>query len=83
MLFFTSARRRGNMTFRLFMIAVLAGLAVLFLIQNVGIVEIRFLFWSFSVSRSLLLFLVLCAGFAAGWLWHGFSAHRRKKRAAG
>jgi uncharacterized integral membrane protein len=79
---FTSTRTRGNMTFRLLVIVVLAGLVVLFLIQNVGVVEIRFLFWSFSLSRSLLLFLVLCAGFAAGWLWHSFTAHRAKKRAS-
>ena len=35
---------------------ILAGLAVLFVIQNVAVVEISFMIWTVSMSRSLLIF---------------------------
>jgi uncharacterized integral membrane protein len=57
---------------------VLATLAGLFVVQNAGAVEVRFLAWSFALSRSLLLFLVLALGVGIGWLWHGSSARRRR-----
>ena len=55
----------------------LAGLVVLFLIQNVGSMEVRFLVWSFFMPRSLLLFIVLAIGIVAGWFWHSLSLRRR------
>jgi uncharacterized integral membrane protein len=56
---------------------VLTGLVVLFLIQNVGSMEVRFLLWSFVMPRSLLLFIVLVIGIVAGWFWHSLSLRRR------
>jgi len=50
---------------------VLTILAVLFIIQNIAIVEIQFLFWSFSLPRSVFLVLFLAIGFLAGWLIDG------------
>lgn len=58
---------------------VLAGFAVLFLIQNVGVFEIRFLLWSFYMPRSLLLVIVLAIGVIVGWFWHGVSVRRKNK----
>ncbi|MCF7821983.1 MAG: LapA family protein [Mariprofundaceae bacterium] len=52
---------------KLILILVLAGFAVLFIIQNVAIVEIQFLFWSMQISRSLLVFLLLAVGIIIGW----------------
>lgn len=61
-----------------FIVAVLLfGLAVLFLVQNVGTMEVRFLVWSFFLPRSLLLFIVLALGIVAGWFWHSLSLRRR------
>jgi uncharacterized membrane protein YciS (DUF1049 family) len=59
----------------------LLGAAVLFMLQNVGVVEIRFLIWSVSLSRSLLLFAVLLIGVAVGWLWHSLWLRRARKHA--
>ena len=55
----------------------LTGLVVLFVIQNVSVVEIRFLFWTFAISRALLIFLVLAVGIVVGWLLHSLIIHRR------
>ena len=55
----------------------LAGLSVVFIIQNVAVMELRFLFWTLSMSGALLMFLILSAGIFLGWLLHaGFK--RRK-----
>lgn len=62
---------------------VLAGFIVLFLIQNVGVVEIQFLVWSFFISRSLLIFIVFAIGVVVGWSWHSLSSRRRRRGEAG
>lgn len=58
---------------------ILTGLVILFVIQNVAVVEIQFLFWSFSIARSLLLFLVLGIGILLGWLLKSFAVMQKKK----
>ena len=68
-----------DMNVKLILILVLAGLAVLFTVQNVAVVDIRFLFWTLSMSRSLLMFFLLAIGVIVGWLLHGYSMHRNKK----
>lgn len=57
---------------------ILAGMAVLFIFQNVMPVELTFLFWTLSMSRALLMFLILSVGIILGWLLHG-SFRRIKK----
>ena len=47
---------------------VLAALTILFILQNIAVVNINFIFWTFLVSRSVLIFLVLLIGIAIGWL---------------
>lgn len=64
------------MDIKLVIILLLAGLVVLFIIQNVAVVEIQLLFWSMQMSRSLLMFLVLAIGIIIGWFLQG---HIRKK----
>ena len=41
---------------------------LIFVVQNTQVVEFRFLTWSISLSRALMLFGVLAIGIAAGWL---------------
>jgi uncharacterized integral membrane protein len=66
------------MTPRILVSLVLAALALAFVLQNVAAVEVRFLLWSFALSTSLLLLIVLALGIAIGWLW-GFSGRRQGK----
>lgn len=65
----------------------LAGLSVIFIIQNVAVIELRFLSWTLSMSGAFLMFLILLAGFILGWLLHGSFLRRKviahdKKHAA-
>jgi uncharacterized integral membrane protein len=65
------------MNFKLIFGLILVGLAVVFIIQNATVAELRFLFWTLSMSRALLMFLILSVGIILGWLLHG-SVNRRK-----
>jgi len=67
------------MNYKLITILILAGLAVLFIVQNVAVVEIQFMFWSTQMPRSLLMFLVLGTGMIIGWFLHSY-LHFRKHR---
>lgn len=67
------------MNFKLILAFILAGFAVLFIVQNVVVVEIRFLFWTLSMSRSILTFFLLAIGVIIGWLLHSHSFHQKKR----
>jgi uncharacterized integral membrane protein len=63
---------------KMIFISVLSGLAALFILQNISIVEIRFLFWSMQLPRSVFMFLLLAIGVVIGWVLHG-NKNRRVK----
>ncbi len=71
------SRKEGIMHIKLVFSLILAGLAVLFVIQNVAVVEISFMLWTVSMSRSLLIFFLLSIGIIIGWLMHSYIIHRR------
>jgi uncharacterized integral membrane protein len=68
-----------QMHFKLVLSLVLAGLTVLFIVQNVAVVEVRFLFWALSMSLSLFVFLLFAIGAVMGWLLHSYSQHRGER----
>ena len=55
-------------------------LLLVFILQNMTVVDIRFLFWQFSVSRAIMILLVLLVGMVIGWVLHGLYRVRRPKR---
>lgn len=65
------------MNYKMITVLILSGLVVLFIVQNVTVVEIKFLFWSIQMSRSLLIFILLAIGFVIGWFMHG---HLKRKK---
>ena len=67
------------MNAKLFLILVFSGIAVLFIIQNVAVGEIQFLFWSWQMSRSLLMFFLLTIGILIGWFLHAYLKHRKTR----
>jgi putative membrane protein len=46
-------------------------LVVVFIVQNATAVDIQFLFWKLSMSRSLMIFFVLAIGIVIGWITAG------------
>ena len=67
------------MNFKLILIIILTSLVVTFITQNVTVVEVSFLFWSVSMSRALLIFLLLVIGFILGWSLHSYLSYRKSK----
>jgi len=57
---------------------IIFALIIIFIIQNMVIVEIRFFFWTLSISRSLLMIFLLAAGFIAGWFLNQYVQHKKK-----
>ncbi|MFC1880572.1 lipopolysaccharide assembly protein LapA domain-containing protein [Thermodesulfobacteriota bacterium] len=50
------------------MFIALIAVVLIFVIQNTQVVEFRFLAWTISMSRALMLFGALAIGVVAGWL---------------
>ncbi|MHC4843713.1 MAG: LapA family protein [Planctomycetota bacterium] len=67
------------MNYKLILILILACLAVLFIIQNVEIVQISFLVWSIQMSLSLLMFFLVASGIIIGWFLNSVFKHRKGK----
>ncbi len=57
-----------KLNYKQFISLVLAALTILFILQNIAVINISFLFWTFFISRSVLIFLVLLIGIVIGWL---------------
>jgi uncharacterized integral membrane protein len=64
---------------KLLLTLTLVVLAVVFVLQNTTVVEVRFLFWTLSMSRALLIVLLLATGVLIGWLAHSLRFLRRKR----
>lgn len=58
-------------------ILILSLLLVLFILQNTGMVSIKFLFWSLLMSRSILVFWFFFMGFILGYIL--FAARKKKE----
>lgn len=67
------------MNFKLLLILVLSSLAVLFIAQNVALVDVGFLFWHVSISSALLVFFSLALGFVLGWFLHDYLKYRQAR----
>lgn len=57
---------------------VLVGIFILFVIQNIELVNIHFLFFSFPVSQVLLLFIVFAIGIIVGMMLPGLLSNKNK-----
>ena len=67
------------MNYKLIVALVLAAFGVIFIFQNIAVVQIQFLFWSFTISQSLLIILLLALGIAIGWLLQGYLRRRQRR----
>ncbi len=55
---------------------ILAIMSLIFISQNLAIVDVHFLIWQFSVSRAMLIILLLLVGFVLGWLLRSYFRNR-------
>lgn len=62
---------------RLIALLVVAGLLLLFILQNTAVVDFRLLFWTVSMSRALMFFILIAIGIGIGWYLHGWRRSRR------
>ena len=51
---------------------------VIFTLQNTEVVTINFLLWRFSMSRVLMIFILLLSGVLIGWLLHSLTPHGKR-----
>jgi lipopolysaccharide assembly protein A len=68
------------MSIKMILALILTGVAVVFIVQNAQVGELRFLVWTLAVSQALLLFFTLAVGIVCGWMLHAWFAHQRAKR---
>ncbi len=69
--------KKNKNLIKIITISVLAVILIIVLIQNSSVVEFHFLFWTFTVSRYLLLFLLFTIGFIIGWLLRSHFLRRK------
>ena len=55
-------------------------LLVIFVIQNKAPLQVKFLFWSWIMSRSVLILLVFALGLIFGWISLAWSERKKRKR---
>jgi len=57
----------------------LIALVLIFVVQNTQVVEFKFLIWTMSLSRALMLFGALAVGVIAGWIFKSPKAKQAKR----
>jgi uncharacterized integral membrane protein len=67
------------MNFKLAVSLALLLIVVVFIVQNTAVTELRFLFWTLAMSRSLMMFLLLGIGIVVGWFLHGYYTSRKRR----
>ncbi|WP_337864640.1 lipopolysaccharide assembly protein LapA domain-containing protein [Ignavibacterium sp.] len=63
---------------KIILMLVLVGIFILFVLQNMEVVNIHFLFFSFPISLVLLLFIVCVIGIIIGMLLPGILSSKQK-----
>jgi len=69
------------MHLKLGLVVALSCLVLIFVAQNVDVVQISFLFWSIVLSSAVLILFTVLIGFLLGWFLHGYLLHRKAARA--
>ena len=66
------------MNAKLYITLALVALATIFIVQNASVVELQFLFWKLSMSRSLMFVFLVLIGIVIGWFLHGHMLHKKE-----
>jgi uncharacterized integral membrane protein len=57
----------------------ISALLLIFVGQNIDVVDVRFLLWSISMSRAVLILFILLLGFTFGWFIHSYYTYQKSK----
>lgn len=68
------------MNIKFIFILILIALASIFIVQNASVVDLRFLFWTLSLSRSLMFVFLVLIGIIIGWLLRGHMLKKSKEK---
>ena len=60
------------MKLKLAALIVMISLVVIFIIQNASVVDINIFFWTISISRILLMFILIIIGIIIGFLFKSY-----------
>ncbi len=69
----------NNSNFKLVFILTLILVAALFLVQNTQVVNINVIFWSYSMSVSIVVVSMLILGILIGWFLKSYISYKSKK----
>ncbi len=69
----------NNSNFKLIIILVLILVATLFLVQNTQVVNISVIFWTYSMSVSIVVVSMLIVGILIGWFLKSYITYKNKK----
>ena len=67
------------MKYKLISGIILFFIMVIFIIQNAAIVEIHLIFWTISISRVLLMLIILLFGIIIGWILNSYVRHIKNR----
>ncbi len=67
---------------KIIIMLILIGVFILFVIQNIEVVNINFLFFSFQISHVLLLFIVFALGVIIGMMLPAVLSNKKKPNGA-
>jgi putative membrane protein len=63
-----------------FILGIIIGiLVIIFMVQNAQVVEIKFLAWTITISRALMVLIVFVFGIFIGWVVRSIG-YRKKRR---
>lgn len=63
---------------KIIIMLILIGIFILFVVQNMEVINIHFLFFSFPISLVLLLFIIFAIGIIAGLMLPGILTSKKK-----
>ncbi len=69
----------NNSNFKLIIILILILVATLFLVQNTQVVNISVIFWTYSMSVSIVVVSMLIVEILIGWFLKSYISYKNKK----
>ena len=69
----------NNSNIKLIIILFLILLASVFLVQNTQVVNIRIIFWNYSLSVSIVIVSMLIVGILIGWFLKSYISYKNNK----